>query len=95
MKDYTEKKIVYDQSRSRVPILLENKGDAPISYDINRVSIRNANRSKDGPYKNSFLRQIILSHGMSSITGSKQELVERILSFQKTKSERSNRSQKD
>ena len=52
-----------------------------IPYDINRVSSRNARKSELGPYKNSFLREIISSYGMGKAGGTKSELVSTILSY--------------
>lgn len=57
-----------------------------VNYDISRVSSRNAKKSELGPYKNSFLREIITSHGMGKATGTKSELVSTILSFHEAKS---------
>jgi hypothetical protein len=57
-----------------------------IEYDINRVSSRNARKSELGPYKNSFLRDIISSHSMGKASGTKNDLVSTILSFHETKS---------
>jgi hypothetical protein len=57
-----------------------------VKYDINRVSSRNAKKSELGPYKNSFLRQIITSHGMGKASGTKQDLVSTILSHHEAKS---------
>lgn len=57
-----------------------------VEYDINRVSSRNARKSELGPYKNSFLREIIMSHNMGKSTGTKEELVNTILNFHENKS---------
>lgn len=54
---------------------------AGVKYDINRVSTKNARKSELGPYKTSFLREIIASHGMGKTNGTKNELVNTILSF--------------
>lgn len=57
-----------------------------VSYDINRVSSRNARKSELGPYKNSYLREIISSHNMGKASGTKSELVATILSYHENKS---------
>lgn len=62
------------------------KSTTGVNYDINRVSSRNARKSELGPYKNSFLREIITSHGMGKASGTKSELVSTILSFHENKS---------
>lgn len=51
-----------------------------VAFDINRVSSRNARKSELGPYRNSFLREIISSHNMGKASGTKNELVATILS---------------
>ena len=57
-----------------------------VNYDINRVSSRNARKSELGPYKNSFLRDIISSHQMGKASGTKSDLVSTILNFHENKS---------
>lgn len=57
-----------------------------VDYDINRVSSRNARKSELGPYRNSFLREIISSHGMGKASGTKSELVTTILNYNEKKS---------
>lgn len=57
-----------------------------VPYDINRVSSRNARKSELGPYKNSYLREIISSHNMGKASGTKSELVATILSHHENKS---------
>lgn len=57
-----------------------------IEYDISRVSSRNARKSELGPYKNSFLRDIITTHSMGKTTGTKADLVATILKFHEEKS---------
>lgn len=57
-----------------------------VYYDIDRISSRNARKNELGPYKNSFLREIITSHSMGKASGTKQELVSTILSFHEAKS---------
>lgn len=65
---------------------LENKNLKPgVKFDINRVSSKNARKSELGPYKTSFLREIILSHGMGKANGTKNELVSTILDFYEKK----------
>ena len=62
------------------------KASRGIEYDIGRVSSRNARKSTLGPYKNSFLRDIITSHGMGKASGTKTDLVSTILKFHEEKS---------
>lgn len=62
------------------------KFNVGIKYDINRVSSRNARKSELGPYKNSFLREIINSHSLGKSNGTKSELVDIILSYHESKS---------
>ena len=62
------------------------KGINGVEYDINRVSSRNARKSELGPYKNSYLRDIISTHSMGKSSGTKADLVSTILSFHENKS---------
>lgn len=62
------------------------KFNVGVKYDINRVSSRNARKSELGPYKNSFLREIINSHNLGKSSGTKSELVDIILSYHESKS---------
>lgn len=55
-----------------------------IPFDINRVSSRNARKNELGPYKNSFLREIINSHGMGKTGGTKKDLVDTILKYRES-----------
>lgn len=57
-----------------------------VNYDINKVSSRNARKNEQGPYKNSFLREIISSHNMGKASGTKSDLVATILNFHENKS---------
>lgn len=59
--------------------------EAGVEYDISRVSTRNARKSQLGPYKNSYLREIIASHKMGKTSGTKEQLVETILNFHEKK----------
>lgn len=59
-----------------------------IKYDINRVSSKNAKKSEIGPYKTSFLREIILSHNMGKVVGTKNDLVNTILTYNENKSKK-------
>jgi hypothetical protein len=58
-----------------------NKTSRGVIFDINRVSSRNARKSELGPYRNSFLREIISSNNMGKASGTKNELVATILNY--------------
>lgn len=87
-EDIKETKNMINLISSPEEILSDNKINLKqgIKYDINRVSSKNARKSELGPYKTSFLREIIASHGMGKINGTKNELVETILNFYDKKS---------
>lgn len=69
---------IYDNNSIFDDTFKINKG---IKYDISRVSSKNARKNELGPYKNSFLREIIVSHKMGKFSGTKEELVNTILTY--------------